>query len=422
MDPIPDDLIPAIIRLSHPASARNFRSACRSLSYLVTPLDLLFGEAHWRLHTDSLLGVFSWTLDTLRKPLPYKPTVNHTDLFRPFYRKIFTYLFASFPGWGRNPLLSVAVERDLPAFVTLALDSGADIHYNGSYALRTAVANNNLHLVDLLIEAGATREDLKIVRVAIDNGNPDILRLLVKDGSKSTLGFYQAAYEGKYSLVEVFLDCGFGADWAFAGAVGGEHVEMIHKLVKKGLDASLGLGEAAIRGKADIVRLLFDLGATIENAPSRHMMLRESLRHTEVVRLLIDAGAIEYDGAGPEWDLLTEAAMKALPEAASLLLDSGKEWDLRRAFVESRSDAVLEVLLEKVPDAREYVDDTLIHAASLGSVSWVKILLNAGADPRAKENQALKMLQQVQPWRWDDSKEVEGLLLAAGADRTVSEP
>lgn len=135
---------------------------------------------------------------------------------------------------------------------------------------------------------------------------------------------------------------------------------------------------AAWKGDAAKIRQLLASGAPIETTDVNRMtpvMLAAQGGHREAFRVLVDAGANLHALAFRQVDLLEMAARGGNIDIVRFLLDQGLP-------VNGHWQPTVEVL-------RKFGHATpLIEAATNGHVEVVRLLLQAGADPHAKDNGA----------------------------------
>ena len=193
---------------------------------------------------------------------------------------------------------------------------------------------------------------------AIEAGNVERVRELVRDDpSAATVRdehglspLLHAKYNAKDDLVPILREAVPALDFFEACAVGeaarvAELVDadpaLVHALAPDGFT---GLTLAAFFAHADVVRVLLDRGAD-PNLRARHEHIQVMPIHaaaagndTEVVRLLVDAGA-ELDTTQPGgFTALMSAAQNGNAAAVDLLLERGADGGLAREDGKTAAD------------------------------------------------------------------------------------
>jgi len=158
--------------------------------------------------------------------------------------------------------------------------------------------------------------------------------------------------------------------------------------------------DAAGVGNAETVKLLLDAGAK----PNARTTLKQTAllraaeaKHDDVVKLLLDAGADPSLAKKDGWTPLMMVARNGDEAVARLLLD-------HKADVNQKSDdgltalmlaagngypSIVRLLLSRGAEVqpRAGLDTPLHHATGSGEAQCVELLLKAGADPKAKDNE-----------------------------------
>ncbi|KAJ7720490.1 ankyrin repeat-containing domain protein, partial [Mycena olivaceomarginata] len=177
-------------------------------------------------------------------------------------------------------LMAAVSRRDLgesERVVRTLLEKGADPNAQAGAALKTACADGNLMLVELLVEGGA---DVNLA------------------GGETAL--HATAYNGRIDVAEFLIEKeadaqGFGA--AFQAAVAQGHEQMVKLLIERGADVNsqggpygTALQAASATGSEPIVLTLLEHGANINTPGERFgtaLHAASEMGHEEVVRLLI---------------------------------------------------------------------------------------------------------------------------------------
>ncbi|KAL2848333.1 ankyrin repeat-containing domain protein [Aspergillus pseudodeflectus] len=218
---------------------------------------------------------------------------------------------------GKENLLLWAAARDHPATVQFLLERGWDV--NGTHAalgvppLAHAAANNAVHCMRLLIDAGA---DLEFADA--DGLTP----------------LYHAAWANNPDVVQVLLDAGANpAPWDPTGnspliRAAARSIEITRMLVAAGVDVnqqsnkgSTALINAAARDQVESVRLLIERGADLEKRLHGRTALAWAVAENALgaAQLLVRAGAdvvtVDEWGDTPLSLVQDEAALAILAEA-----------------------------------------------------------------------------------------------------------
>ncbi|WP_157245091.1 ankyrin repeat domain-containing protein [Nonomuraea typhae] len=161
-------------------------------------------------------------------------------------------------------------------------------------------------------------------------------------------------------------------------------------------DGDAALYQAAVQGRAGVVRMLVDAGADPDHESGEGLPLcaAASWGHAETVQALLDAGADpdRREDAG-------RSAMAALHWAAS-----GEHLAVVRALLANGAD----------PDAIDAAGRTaLSHAAGRGAPAVVKVLLEHGADPAAADARGLRPVDLAREYA---GRDLEAELLAQAGE------
>ena len=256
---------------------------------------------------------------------------------------------------GRSALFS-AVRNKHADVVEVLIDAGADIERKGNDGRSPLLvaSSANLQIVKMLVKAGAgvratSNEGNTCLFFATYRGHTETMRYLVglpqvdvnHKNNKSLTALHCAANNNHAAVVEVLIDA--GADIEAKDDATGSSVlhlsrglDVVKLLVKAGAEVrvtddngSTCLAGASARGEAETVRYLVGLPEVDMNHSSNKgytSLHRAVLRkHSDVVKVLIDAGAdVEAktdNGCAP----LHRACMVGNPEIVQMLVEAGAD-------------------------------------------------------------------------------------------------
>ncbi|TGO12271.1 hypothetical protein BTUL_0091g00150 [Botrytis tulipae] len=303
---------------------------------------------------------------------------------------------------GSRPPLLFGVDSLNKEICELLLKHGADPNWKAGsdhapILTRAVQRGGNVELVKLLLDNGADINEVdesselknSVISTAAEFGSTDVVKLLAErnadvnvSGDEGVTPIYLAARSNKPETVQLLLDLG-------------ANLEMDEKL-------NDGWGPLHIAFDfVEVVRILLQNGADITRASSggNILFLASRNNHIDVVRVCLQykpdvnigyhhAAARSHEGA----TALTTAIRGGHTEIVRLLLEAGailnqrgylNKYPLQYAFTnEASSDGPLRALLEYRPDL-DLVDDsgnTALHCLrGRTPLAWVKLLVNAGA-------------------------------------------
>ena len=191
--------------------------------------------------------------------------------------------------------------------VSLLLDRGVDVRYDGDTSLLNAVAHGHLATATLLLDRGAdvhAQDDLALVYSA-QRGHLEMVRLLLDRGAdvhaQEDRPLRLAAQECHLEIVRLLLDRGANIharnEEPLCWAIESGCIETVALLLDRGANIHIHhdrpLRVAARLGLLEMVRLLLDRGADIH--AWNDVTLSEARRkgHAAVVALLLARGAQE---------------------------------------------------------------------------------------------------------------------------------
>ncbi|KAJ3042086.1 hypothetical protein HDV00_008168 [Rhizophlyctis rosea] len=354
--------------------------------------------------------------------------------------------------WGRDETVADAIragyidvegEMDI---VHLLLDAGADAIHGLVYAAEYGDEAERREMVRVLLDAGPDlrEEEYKygwsIMGTAAKSVDKEVVRWFLDAGGDPFDGVQGALY-GKHSeTLQMLLDLGLSKtraererlgwdiDKALAGVAYVGNIDLTRRLLDHGADPDMGLlwdvderdpvegiydydphSGAIDGGHPHIVQLMLDCGATIHLKDSVDRHRCENILQRAIRNIC--------------WDERDD--MESLYEIVGILLSAGAAVHLCSSCRGKRGTALHWALgddrvfpsviahVGRMDNKQEILDVALQLAAKTGYCDDVKLLLDAGADPRAEDHMALKKAA-------DEGKtKVVEMLIEGGADRRV---
>jgi ankyrin repeat protein len=188
-------------------------------------------------------------------------------------------------GWTA---LHAAIFYEHPDAARALINAGASLdrtNVDGYTALGAAVSRTNIPVTKMLLDAGARvfpdGSGLSPFLLAIQKGSPELARLLLQSGAKTTErdqagndALLLAAFGGRIDIYDYLIACGMSPDVrnaqgmnALALAAEGRRVAMTEYLLQSGEEISItdntgrsALHWAVIGGHPVVVSMLFDAG------------------------------------------------------------------------------------------------------------------------------------------------------------------
>ncbi|MFC1478069.1 ankyrin repeat domain-containing protein [Candidatus Margulisiibacteriota bacterium] len=319
---------------------------------------------------------------------------------------------------GKTALI-LAAKMQNTEIVKILIEAGADLNTKGvlfSYtALGLAIWERYYEIAKLLIEAGASLnikdEDgiTELMRVVRDN-RTDIVKLLIKadvnEWGKSLL--FMAAGSGRTDIIKLLIEADFNINIKDSPN-NKEILSLIKKkdkdivsllvlpiLLKEANNGKTALMVAAKRGRTEVVKLLIEAGAdlNLKNVEDRTaLMIAAEKGHTEIIKLLIEAGA-DLNAECYGQPVLIWAAISGHTEVVKILTKSGA--DLEAMYVGATA---------------------LIWAAKEGHTEIVELLIESGADLNATGEAGETALMQA---AYEGHEEIAELLIKDRAKSLVA--
>ncbi|CEO98875.1 Ankyrin repeat domain-containing protein [Plasmodiophora brassicae] len=155
------------------------------------------------------------------------------------------------------------------------------------------------------------------------------------------------------------------------------------------------LGSASMRCQWDLVRLLIEQGAVVNEYNNEALIWASWFGNWDVVRLLIDKGAVASSFSSKA---LVSASRKGCLEIVQLLLDHGAVASAlqSRALVcasQGGFTAIVDLLLKHGAHATDQNNEALIMACENGHYDAVDLLLRNGADATTMDNYPVRLAQ-----------------------------
>ncbi|GBM44967.1 Ankyrin repeat domain-containing protein 17 [Araneus ventricosus] len=330
-----------------------------------------------------------------------------------------------------------------------------EVTEDGESLLSLAASSGYFELAQLLLAMKANVEDRGLkdmtpLMEAANAGNTDIVKLLIQHGADVNA---QTSQEKKLKGAKVknqdmnmksqqeihgaipSIVCPEGnTPLMFACAAG--HVDIVRILLDAGArvedhneNGHTPLMEAASAGHVEVAKLLVERGASINTHSNEFKESALTLAcykgHLEMVRFLLEAGADREHKTDEMHTALMEASMDGHVEVARLLLDSGAQVNMPADSFESPLTLaacgghveLAMLLLDRGANIEEVNDEgytPLMEAAREGHEEMVALLLSQGADINAQTEETQETALTLACC--GGFLEVADFLIKAGAD------
>lgn len=299
---------------------------------------------------------------------------------------------------GRTPI-SIAAEKGYSDICEILLKASADPFLKsnvGTNAMHFAASNGKIEIINMLLPYGQivnSRNDVgsSPLICAAENGGLDVFSILLKANAdpfaktkKGLNAMHIAVKNGNTKIVELLLpfkellDSTTGLDRTpLMLAAESGHTRVCEILLKAGSDPLVerndgynAMHSAVLLGKVEVVKLLLAHKQLLDSKTKEGMTplyIAANLGHVEICEILLKAGA---NFQNDDLNVMHSTAYNGKAEIVKLL-------------------AVYKQLL----DSRTKEGTTpLIFAAKQGHAEICEILLKAGADPLATDNESFNVL------------------------------
>ena len=286
-------------------------------------------------------------------------------------------LIAGAEAAGADVRLADAAQRRDAAGVASLLTQGVDVNTpqaDGTSALHWAAHWNELEIAGRLLRAGAranapNRYGITPLTLAAENGSARMLDALLKAGADPNAGgtgeppLLTAARTGSADALKTLIAHGANVN------------------ATESWRGQTGLMWAAAGNHVDAIRVLVEAGAGLDvQSPGGFSALMFAARDgaLDAARALVDAGANVNDVQGNGAGVLATAISNLNYELAVMLLGKGA----RAAVQDKAGSTPLHALVQaRNPGAGQSVR---MPRGSVDSLSLMKLLLTAGANPNAR--------------------------------------
>ncbi|KAL8902786.1 MAG: hypothetical protein Q9207_004376 [Kuettlingeria erythrocarpa] len=300
------------------------------------------------------------------------------------------YLFATTPVLPANLVaaLEQAIEQNLPRIVLALLQLGVDWSARGEQILGKAITAQNPTLVKYLVRSrSATHGDLltKSLQIAVDQGQIEIVSLLVTYGARTTVEHLSALRKAvQLQRIDIVLAIMKGIDTSGRGQVASSVVG----------DAYLTSSLLSVDEQRLLIEVLLCAGA--KGDPVAQTLLHAvRARHRSIARLLIKHGAdlrfhnaeaLRITMASKDLDMISTLLLGGVPkEIAGDVMD-----EIPHSCSDNQTYDMISLLVAKGARGGP-LDTALVQAVQHGRNRTVGLLLDHGADINHKSCQPIRM-------------------------------
>ena len=262
--------------------------------------------------------------------------------------------------------------------------------------IKRAIRNGRTEIVAKLVEKKVVDVDgyynihgQTLIMLAIENGYPDIVSLLVKKGADVNItddddlsALRYACMKGDTETVSVLMENG------------AEYIDTLMWLIKK--------------GDTEIVSMLLKKGANVnaKHNGSTALMKASARGHTDIVGMLLEKGAYVNATNKNGWTALMVASEKGHTETVAMLVDNGADMTVRD-FEEDLTpfqfacgdgnEELVKFFLDKGVDVNSNTDDgptALMLACLSKNINIIKMLIDNGANINWKDSEGVTAINE----------------------------
>lgn len=290
-------------------------------------------------------------------------------------------------------LIRAINRQDLPA-VSQFLDQGIDPNFRFSLPLRTALRENNLPVIQLLVERGASLNFYPILTDAIQAGRLDIVRYLVEHGANVYDSEGQALRDAILAFQTQIVD--YLYDYMVRHPhqpIGNEPrvdpEEIVEDLANEAEDdiGDARLTQVIINGNlGEMIRLVQEDFANLDNVAQ---LLGET--HPNLLRAAITNG---FDVDAENGAALYAAAALNNIQNMMILINAGADVNIDDGIIletaiSSGHAGATAILIANGANVTQR--DYISSAVEVNNYEIVSLLIDAGANIHANENRAIRL-------------------------------
>ena len=314
-----------------------------------------------------------------------------------------------------NNSINIAIDRNNMEIVKLGLANGG----SSSQALDYSISKNNKTAMKLALEKGANGSPALSYSVN-KNDLPLFTDLLTKYKASPNQALSLSYQKGNIKMGEVALQNKAYANTFIDSASKQGKADWVKLLLANNATAQMGLKGAVDNKHTEIVRLLLDAGATSNR--SEYIQTAAKNKNLPMTKLLVEKGKANPEDAreiavNSNQIPMTKYLLEKGAKPTGLKVPSQKGWlDMVKLLVEKGADPnegiehsahsnktdISIYLLDKGAAPKDYIK----HAAYHGNIKVTKKFLEKGANPNDGNYNAV----------WRGKPEVLRILIAAGSD------